>query len=208
MIHRYFLSTVHTNRPILLRCGKQFGNITFAQCSPKRFHSLSETRTHLNLTISRHIQNKYSRIDSIWIRNFCTKPPAKTKGRNWLSLRRQHQESKHEIRRLFSLAKDEKWYLIGAIGCLVISTSVTIGVPHAIGKIMDMIVQTGFPRQEMLTFCVGLFAIFIVGSLANFGRIYLMNSASKWTQFVYSTLSRIVTDLERSNWIIFSSIPI
>lgn len=180
MLHRYFLSTAHTNRQIILRCGKHnFGDITLTRCSIKRFHSLSQPRTHLNLTISRHVEHKKSVIDFVWTRNFCTKPPTKTNGRNWLSLRRQHQESKHEIRRLFSLAKNEKWYLISAIGCLVISTSVTIGVPHAIGKIMDMIVATGFPKQEMLTFCCGLFAIFIVGSLANFGRIYLMNSASK-----------------------------
>lgn len=181
MIHRYFLSTGHTNRQILLRCGKHFGDISLTRCSPKRFHSLQQTRTHVNLTLSRQVQNKNTLTDSIWIRNFCTKPPAKPNRRSWLSIRRQHQESKHEIKRLFTLAKNEKWYLIGAIGCLVVSTSVTIGVPHAIGKVMDMIVDSGFPRQEMLTFCCGLFAIFIVGSLANFGRIYLMNSASEYT---------------------------
>lgn len=177
MMYKFFLSTGHVNRQTILRCGRHFNDIT--KSSYKKFHALSQTRTHLNTAISKQLQTKCFN-DLKWIKNFCTKPPAKKTGSNWLSIRRQHNESKHEIRRLFTLARKEKWYLICAIGCLVISTTVTIGVPHAIGKIMDMIVNVGFPRQEMLSFCVGLFAIFIAGSLANFGRIYLMNSASKF----------------------------
>lgn len=119
-------------------------------------------------------------------RNYCTKEsplePKKIK-RNLLSIRKQHQESKKEIRRLFSLAKNEKWYLLGAIGCLCISSAVTLGVPHAIGKIMDMIVMDDFPREKLHQFCFILFGVFIAGSLANFGRIYLMNSASKSTTY-------------------------
>lgn len=178
MMYKYFLSTGHVNRQTLLRCGRHFNDISITKSSYKKFHALNQTRTHLNAAISKQLQTRCLN-ELKWIKNFCTKPPAKKTGSSWLSIRRQHRESKHEIRRLFSLAKDEKWYLIAAIGCLVISTSVTIGVPHAIGKIMDMIVNVGFPRQEMLSFCMGLFAIFIAGSLANFGRIYLMNSASK-----------------------------
>lgn len=185
MIHRYLLTTAHANRSELLRCGKQFSDIHVARGPCKRFHWLGHTRTRLTVTPSRPAMNK-SAIDFVWLRNYCTKPPAKKTDRSLVSLRRQHRESKREIRRLFSLAKDEKWYLISAIGCLVISTSVTIGVPHAIGKIMDMIVADGYPRQEMLTFCVGLFGVFIAGSLANFGRIYLMNSASKCTSPLFS----------------------
>lgn len=183
MFHRYFLSTANVNRNVILRCGKQYGDIHVTKGSCKRFYSLGQTRTHLTVALFRQPMKK-SAIDFVWFRNYCTKPPAKKSGRSFLTLRRQHQESKREIRRLFSLAKNEKWYLISAIGCLVISTSVTIGVPHAIGKIMDMIVADGYPRQEMLTFCVGLFAVFIAGSLANFGRIYLMNSASKCKVFL------------------------
>lgn len=114
-------------------------------------------------------------------RIYCTKPPTKADDhRSWLSIRWQHRESKNEIKRLFSLAKKEKWYLISAIGCLCVSSSVTLGVPHAIGKIMDMIVMDNFPKEKMQTFCLILFGVFVAGSLANFGRIYLMNSASKF----------------------------
>lgn len=111
-------------------------------------------------------------------RNFCTKPPKKI-DRSWSSLRKQHKESKKEIKRLFSLARDEKWYLIAAVGCLVVSSAVTLGVPRAIGKLMDMIVLDEFPKEKLHAFCFALFGIFAIGGLANFGRIYLMNSASK-----------------------------
>lgn len=114
-------------------------------------------------------------------RSYCTQPAANKKfGRSWASLRGQHQESKKEIRRLFSLAKKEKWYLIAAIGCLCVSSSITMGVPRAIGKLMDMIVMDNFPKDKLHAFCLALFAIFAIGGLANFGRIYLMNSASEF----------------------------
>lgn len=105
-------------------------------------------------------------------------------GKQLLTVRKQQFRSSKELRRLFSLAKNEKWYLIGAIGCLVISSSVAMGVPYAIGKILDMIVTDNFPKEKLQGFCFILFAVFVAGSLANFGRIYLMNNASK---YLYST---------------------
>lgn len=148
-------------------------------CKLSRFGSFSIIfKPPVNILNARHILNS----NKLARRSFCTPstpPQPKKVDRNWLSLRRQHQESKKEIRRLFSLAKNEKWYLIGAIGCLCISSVVTLGVPHAIGKIMDMIVMDDFPKAKLHQFCYILFAVFIAGSLANFGRIYLMNSAGK-----------------------------
>lgn len=134
-------------------------------------------RIHSQLT-SRNVN--LSKINELILRrNFCTKPP-KRSGRSWTSLRKQNQQSKQEIKRLFSLAKDEKWYLIAAVGCLLVSSAVTLGVPRAIGKLMDLIVVDGFPKEKLNTFCVILFGIFVAGGLANFGRIYLMNSASEY----------------------------
>lgn len=163
--------------------------------------SLAARLLHLN---SRN--GNLSKINELILRrNFCTKPSIRSE-RNWTSVRKQHQQSKKEIRRLFSLAKDEKWYLIAAVGCLLVSSVVTLGVPRAIGKLMDMIVSDGFPKEKLNTFCVILFGIFVAGGLANFGRIYLMNSASKQminlnenTQFkfifFYFQALRIVKDL-------------
>lgn len=117
-------------------------------------------------------------------RSYCTgkstsASAVKEVGKQLLTVRKQHFQSRNELKRLFSLAKDEKWYLIGAIGCLVISSSVAMGVPYAIGKILDMIVMDNFPKEKLQKFSLILFAVFVAGSLANFGRIYLMNNASK-----------------------------
>lgn len=176
-----FVLFKNVNRQSLVRHFKDFNKCkttdfsTQHQC--KSFHNICTIKPtdpkniqHLNLFTLRRI--------------FCTKPPTKANDRGWLSIRRQHRESKKEIKRLFSLAKKEKWYLVGAIGCLCVSSSVTLGVPHAIGKIMDMIVMDNFPKEKMQSFCLILFGVFIAGSLANFGRIYLMNSASKFGRSV------------------------
>ena len=45
----------------------------------------------------------------------------------------------NNLRRLFSLAKPEKYQLAAAVGLLVISSSVTMSIPFAMGKIIDMI---------------------------------------------------------------------
>lgn len=107
-----------------------------------------------------------------------------------LTVRKTPFKSQNELRRLFSLAKDEKWYLIGAIGCLVISSSIAMGVPYAIGKILDMIVMDNFPKEKLQGFCFILFAVFVAGSLANFGRIYLMNNASKFSQRCFDSRAK------------------
>ena len=84
-----------------------------------------------------------------------------------------------ELKRLLSLAKKEKWYLVASVACLVVSSSVTMGVPYAIGKILDVIFAESFSREKLNEFCLILFGIFALGGLGNFGRIYFMNSASK-----------------------------
>lgn len=85
-----------------------------------------------------------------------------------------------DIRRLFSLAKNEKWILIAAIGCLIVSSAITLSVPYALGKILDIIFQENIEAKEMLrNFCLILGGVFIVGGMANFGRVYLFNSACK-----------------------------
>lgn len=97
---------------------------------------------------------------------------------------------KSELKRLLLLAKREKWYLIISIGCLVISSSVAMCVPYAIGRILDIIYTEAFSKEKLKQFCVALFGIFIIGSLANFGRIYFMNSACKcWTFLHYIRIS-------------------
>ncbi|XP_060068390.1 ATP-binding cassette sub-family B member 10, mitochondrial-like [Ylistrum balloti] len=85
-----------------------------------------------------------------------------------------------EIWRLLSLAKPEKWRLAAALALLMVSSAVTMSVPFCIGKVIDIIytelVDQGDKMKERLQqICSILVVIFIVGGLANFGRVYLMN---------------------------------
>lgn len=178
-----FVLFKNVNRQSLVRHFKDFDKFKTRDFTTNQ-HQLSTRNQcksfHNNCTIKKPETTNIQHLNLFTLRRiYCTKPQTKANDRSWLSFRRQHRESKKEIKRLFSLAKKEKWYLIGAIGCLCVSSSVTLGVPHAIGKIMDMIVMDNFPKEKMQAFCMILFGVFIAGSLANFGRIYLMNSASK-----------------------------
>lgn len=192
MLQKYLVFKNVPNRLTSLRCGRDF--VTFL---PKRFqHNHQPVYNDANkyyqcVRLALRIETQFCNVQSRNLtkklneltflrRNYCTKAAKKKYDRSWASLRRQHQESKKEIRRLFSLATNEKWYLIAAIGCLVVSSTITMGVPRAIGKLMDMIVLDNFPKDKLNAFCFALFAIFAIGGLANFGRIYLMNSASEY----------------------------
>lgn len=86
-----------------------------------------------------------------------------------------------DFRRLFELARSEKTVLIASVGCLVVSSTITMGVPYCIGKIMDIIFTGTLDSGRLTEFCMTLMAVFIVGAVANFGRVYLMNGASKTT---------------------------
>lgn len=88
-------------------------------------------------------------------------------------------ERRSDIARLLSLAKEEKWFLFASIGCLLISSSISMGVPYAIGRILDIIFTDAFSSERLTEFCSILLGVFLIGGVANFGRIYFMNSASK-----------------------------
>lgn len=185
MLQKYLVFTNHTNRMAMLRCYRGFDKL-LTRDSLSKYQSTvfnqSNRCSNLATKIESHLYSKSANLSKsnglILRRNYCTKPTKKS-DRSWSSLREQHQESKKEIKRLFSLAKAEKWYLIAAIGCLIVSSAVTLGVPRAIGKLMDMIILDEFPKEKLNSFCIALLGIFVVGGLANFGRIYLMNSASE-----------------------------
>ncbi|KAM7348104.1 ATP-binding cassette sub-family B member 10, mitochondrial [Cochliomyia hominivorax] len=90
---------------------------------------------------------------------------------------------KSDIVRLISLAKNEKLVLAAAIGCLIISSAITMSVPFALGRILDIIfdkegVNGAQTLDKLKHFSSILLGIFVVGGLANFGRVYLFSSAS------------------------------
>jgi ATP-binding cassette subfamily B (MDR/TAP) protein 10 len=85
-----------------------------------------------------------------------------------------------DVYRLLSLAKPEKWRLAAAVGFLFISSAVTMAVPFGIGRVIDIIYTTakdGDMVGRLTSFCEILLAIFLFGALANFGRIYIMQTS-------------------------------
>lgn len=67
-----------------------------------------------------------------------------------------------------------------AVGLLFVSSAVTMAVPFGIGRVIDIIYTTskdGQMVERLAHFCQILLVIFIVGAVANFGRIYLMQTS-------------------------------
>lgn len=82
-----------------------------------------------------------------------------------------------EIKRLLNQARPEKWRILGAVGLLFISSGVTMAVPFCMGKVIDIIYTTTDQQQlieRLNTVCLILVTVFVIGGLANFGRVYLM----------------------------------
>jgi ATP-binding cassette subfamily B (MDR/TAP) protein 10 len=85
------------------------------------------------------------------------------------------------IRRLMTLAKPDKWNIAFALFLLVISSSVTMSVPFFIGKLIDF-VQSGDKaemKKKLRDISLILTGVFIVGALANFGRVYIIQSTGQ-----------------------------
>ena len=95
-------------------------------------------------------------------------------------------QAKTDFRRILSLALPEKYRLLAAMGLLVISSGITMAVPYAIGKIIDIIYNLDQPKEKdeetqkqlvrdrLEKVCLGLSGVFLIGGLCNFGRVYLM----------------------------------
>uniref|UniRef100_A0A1B6CL44 ABC transmembrane type-1 domain-containing protein n=1 Tax=Clastoptera arizonana TaxID=38151 RepID=A0A1B6CL44_9HEMI len=119
-------------------------------------------QTNLRISVKKSYYNK--RIYSSTSSQINSKAPSNVK------------ISKKEFSRLLSLAKPEKWTLTGAICLLLVSSTVTMAVPFALGKVIDVI-YTADPnqmRQNLNNLCSILLGVFVVGGICNFGRVYLM----------------------------------
>ncbi|KAJ1939416.1 ATP-binding cassette permease mdl1, partial [Linderina macrospora] len=84
--------------------------------------------------------------------------------------------------RLFRLAKPEYKLLGGAVGLLLVSSSVTMVVPFSMGKIIDIVTNAGavIPYGLSLTeVFAGLGGMFVVGAAANMGRVFLIRTAGE-----------------------------
>uniref|UniRef100_A0A1B0GLA4 ATP-binding cassette sub-family B member 10, mitochondrial n=1 Tax=Lutzomyia longipalpis TaxID=7200 RepID=A0A1B0GLA4_LUTLO len=107
---------------------------------------------------------------------------------------------KSDLFRLLQLAAREKWVIAGGIGCLIVSSSITMAVPYGLGKILDTIYtdeSKEVARERLKKFCLILAGIFIIGGISNFGRVYLFNSASlRIVQDIRSRLYRAMLSQE------------
>lgn len=87
----------------------------------------------------------------------------------------------NEIRRLLSLAKPYKLKIALAMGFLLISSAVTMLVPFGIGKLIDFI-QSGdreSMKEKLKSISLVMLGVFIIGALANFGRVYIIQSTGQ-----------------------------
>jgi len=87
----------------------------------------------------------------------------------------------NEIRRLLSLAKPYKFKIALAMGFLLISSAVTMLVPFGIGKLIDFI-QSGdreSMKEKLKSISLVMLGVFIIGALANFGRVYIIQSTGQ-----------------------------
>ncbi|KAJ1843930.1 ATP-binding cassette permease mdl1 [Coemansia sp. RSA 2708] len=84
--------------------------------------------------------------------------------------------------RLFRLARPEYRLLGGAVGLLLVSSSVTMAVPFTMGKIIDIVTSASATVPFGLTLGQvfgGLGAVFVAGAVANAGRIVLIRTAGE-----------------------------
>lgn len=87
-----------------------------------------------------------------------------------------------ELRRLLRQARPERFRLGAAVLLLFVSSSVMIAFPFCIGKVIDVI-YTSSSNEELRSnlnwICKVLTGVVVIGGLANFGRVYLMNSSAQ-----------------------------
>lgn len=117
----------------------------------------------------------------------------------------RNKSNGYNIKRLFSLVGPEKYKMAAAVGLLVVSSSVTMSIPFAMGKVIDIIysmdqlktehnlgkkpknvtesLHLDLHRESIMRnlekVCGILVGVFVIGALANFGRVYLMRMISQ-----------------------------
>ena len=80
-----------------------------------------------------------------------------------------------------TLAINIFYYFIAAVGLLFISSGVTMTLPFAVGKIIDIIYNSQSEganiKDTLVPLCQILGVVFIIGAIANFGRVYLIQTS-------------------------------
>lgn len=125
-----------------------------------------------NSYVSLNIGNTNNKATIVIRRHSSDLPPIKIK------IPKNDKQSAYA--RLFALAKKEKWKLTGAVGLLIISSSVSMAVPFSLGKVLDIIYNNlgdgEKARSQLNAVCGILVGVFCVGAICNFGRVYIMST--------------------------------
>ena len=83
-------------------------------------------------------------------------------------------------------------HVTAAVMLLMVSSAVTLAVPYSIGRVIDIIysyITQENMVQKLREFSLILLVVFIIGGLANFGRVYLMHTASEFHElFLYDLI--------------------
>ncbi|XP_057654143.1 ATP-binding cassette sub-family B member 10, mitochondrial [Diorhabda carinulata] len=131
---------------------------------------ISQNKTYISVEVPETTNNVRRGIVNRIFRK--RKPPQENKGTTL---------KKSELKRLFSLARPEKWKLTTAIGFLIVSSSVTMSVPYSLGYILDIIYDDSQEKEGARTrlnqVCGVLLCVFVLGAICNFARVYLMSTA-------------------------------
>uniref|UniRef100_A0A090XDV5 Putative abcb10 transporter n=2 Tax=Ixodes ricinus TaxID=34613 RepID=A0A090XDV5_IXORI len=108
--------------------------------------------------------------------------PALHLGRCVSSVPRPTGKKSGDLRRLLRHAKPERGRLTVAVVLLFVSSSVMIAFPFCIGKMIDVIYTSSGEadlRENLNRICTILAGVVVIGGLANFGRVYLMNNSAQ-----------------------------
>ncbi|KAK5643659.1 hypothetical protein RI129_007504 [Pyrocoelia pectoralis] len=134
--------------------------------------SKSPSQSYISINITENSNILHRNRLQVFFRKVSNKKSIRPKG---------DRLSKAELIRLLSLAKPETCKLMGAICLLFVSSAVTMAVPFALGKVLDIIYTNSDNVEEahikMNHLCGILIAVFIIGGICNFGRVYIMSTS-------------------------------
>lgn len=73
-------------------------------------------------------------------------------------------------------------FITGAVCFLLVSSAVTMAIPFSFGRIVDIIYKSDNAeiQSKLVSICVILLPVFIIGAACNFGRIYLINTSGNY----------------------------
>ncbi|CUM65950.1 uncharacterized protein PRCAT00003603001 [Priceomyces carsonii] len=146
--------------------------------------------------VARGIYNINATSQAMWLST--SRPNNNDSSESIQSLRiRKPSTVRKDVLKLLKLAKPEYKLLAFALVCLVITSAVGMSLPLLIGKILDTVNSTpqtiqadDLPHEKVVdtsrilgldpsVFYTGLCVFFVVGSVANFGRVYLLRSVGE-----------------------------